>query len=260
MSELNRVIREFYSLLQAGNTEVLQSIFAGEPALDTPLQGAVKGREAFAGFVEEQAGWLQKYQARPESLSLVDTPERLVAEYVLYLTQDGQSFDLPVAIAFDRQVQGQTVSEARVYHSTWPLNGKHKFRPGLLSPVAGLEEPEIVRQYMAALDKADKEGLLATFEEDGYVREPSGSPYTHAGREGREAFYSLVGAEGGVSLKHCTATFDGKIFAVEYICDEWGRKPMPPQSGIAIYELGNTGRILGVRIYDDITPPHEAEA
>jgi hypothetical protein len=69
---------------------------------------------------------------------------------------------------------------------------------------------------------------LALFAEEGYVREPSGSKYKHVGPEGRQGFYSAALDSGGVTLKHCTATFDGTRFAVEYICDEWGQVKFDP--------------------------------
>ena len=63
--------------------------------------------------------------------------------------------------------------------------------------------------------------------------------------------------DGGVSLKHCTATFDGKCFAVEFNAYGWGPVDFQPQAGMAIYALGPTEKILAVRIYDDVTPPGE---
>ena len=66
----------------------------------------------------------------------------------------------------------------RVYHSTWPLNGKHLLRPPILEPSDDLEEPEIIRQYMDAIGpNASAEAVLHLFETNGYVRKPSGSQF-----------------------------------------------------------------------------------
>jgi hypothetical protein len=110
---------------------------------------------------------------------------------------------------------------------------------------------------MKALAEGDLEALEATFEAEGYVREPSGSKYKHVGKEGRAGFYVPALGDGGVRLKHCSATFDGKSFAVEYICDKWGQTEFAPQTGMAVYELGSSGLLFAVRIYDDVTPPYE---
>ncbi|AKB73642.1 hypothetical protein MSLAZ_0381 [Methanosarcina lacustris Z-7289] len=107
---------------------------------------------------------------------------------------------------------------------------------------------------MAGLAKPDKAAILELFEEEGYVREPSGSSYKHNGPAGRKEFYDAALAEGGISLKYCTATFDGSRFIVEFICDKWGKTKLPPQAGMAVYELGKTGKLFAVRIYDDLSP------
>ena len=62
---------------------------------------------------------------------------------------------------------------------------------------------------------------------------------------------------GGVVLHHCTATFDGHSFAVEYIFDEWANVKLPPQAGLAVYELAAPDRLQAARIYDDVLPPFE---
>jgi hypothetical protein len=60
----------------------------------------------------------------------------------------------------------------------------------------------------------------------------------------------------GISLKHCTATFDGTRTAVEYICDGWGNMKLEPQAGVAVYESEITV-LFAARIYDDVTLPNE---
>lgn len=130
-------------------------------------------------------------------------------------------------------------------------------RPPLLEPAEDLNEPETVKQYISALQNGDANTIISVFEEEGYVREPSGSRYKHSGREGQKEFYITALRAGGISIKHCTATFDGTRTAVEYICDGWGNLKMKPQAGMAVYELGNTGLIYAARIYDDVSPPYE---
>lgn len=131
-------------------------------------------------------------------------------------------------------------------------------RPPLLNPAEYLEEPQIIKQYTEALRKGDADAIIALFEDKGYVREPSGSKYKHTGRDGQKEFYIPALELGGISLKHCTATFDGSRTAVEYICDGWGNIKLKPQAGMAVYELGSTGLLFAARIYDDVTPPNES--
>jgi hypothetical protein len=212
---LQDTIKDFYVSLLAGDVDALTDVYLGQPQVNTPLQGEVKGAAAFKKFVEDQQAWLREREANPELFYLNATDERIVAEFVLYLGHAGEMIDLPVAVVADLVEGG--ISAIRVYHSTWPLTGEHMIRAPLLEPVEGLEEPEVIKAYMAGIGEPDKEVVLALFAEDGYVREPSGARYKHVGPEGLRHFYGPALDAGGVVLHHCTATFDGRTFAVEFI-------------------------------------------
>jgi hypothetical protein len=252
---LKGAIKDFYVTLLIGDADVLTDIFAGEPVVNTPLHGEVKGTQAFKQFVADQQAWLKQHQAEPELLALTATDERIVAEFVLYLQREDGTIDLPVSIAADLANGG--IAAIRVYHSTWPLTGDHVIRPPILEPVEGLEEPEIIQKYMAGIAKPDTGAVLALFADGGYVREPSGSKYKYVGPDGLKTFYSSALSNGGISLRHCTATFDGTRVAVEFICDGWGPVKFEPQAGMAVYELTDSGQLLAARIYDDVSPPSE---
>lgn len=245
----------YFTWLSAGDTESFRGLFRDLPVMNTPTDGEIRGNADFERFVRYQQEWLGNRKATASLLAVTAGEERIVVEFVLDLQQDARTIDLPVAVVADRE--GDGVAAIRVYHSTWPLTGDHSIRPPILHPAADLEEPLIIRRYMAGIGTPDRESVLALFEGDGYVREPSGDAYRHDGPGGVRAFYEKALAGGGVRLQHCTATFDGTRCAVEYICDGWGRLRFAPQAGIAVYELGSTGRIRAVRIYDDVTPPAE---
>ena len=161
MTRPRESIKNVYSLLLAGESATLKSMFAGEPRMNTPMQGEIKGTSAFERFVQEQKAWLNGRNAKPELIATTITGERMVTEIVLYLQQEGQTIDLPVSIVADLAEGG--ASSVRVYHSTWPLTGQHKVRPPLLSPVEDLKEPEIIEEYMAGIGKPDTEAVLALF-------------------------------------------------------------------------------------------------
>ena len=253
---LRETLKNFYAGILGGEIETLLSLFSDEPLINTPLQGEIRGKANFIRYLSDQRTFLKEHEAKAELFALTDTDQRIVVESVLYLKHGSKNIDLPVAIVADRS--RNTASEIRVYHSTWPLTGKHAVRPPLMSPAMHLDEPLIIEKYMDELAKPDKAAILELFEEDGYVREPSGSSYKHSGPAGRKEFYDAALAEGGISLKHCTATFDGTRFIVEFICDEWGKTKLPPQAGMAVYEMGKTGKLFAVRIYDDLSPPGRA--
>jgi hypothetical protein len=223
---------------------------AHDVAADSPIWGAQPWRRLAASMSE----WLRERAAVSRVVASVSVPERTVTEYVLRLDLGGEEIDLPVAVVF--ACHSGKVTSIRVYHSTWPLEGKHAVRKAVLPPVAGLAEPAIVKAYFHALEKGDLKSILATFTEGATVREPSGDAFLHAGPEARRAFYEAAFREGGIGMKHCTATFDGKLFAAEYVCDRWGKTRFEPQAGMATYGLDPVGgHIATVRIYDDLTPP-----
>lgn len=248
------VLLRFYDLLLAGEAKTLLTLFTAEPQIDTPLEGAIMGRSAFEGYVSGQQAWLSARQARSQLVNILITPERFILEFVLDLVQDSEAFDLPIAMAADRA--GERVAAIRIYHSTWPLTGGHIVRAPLLSPpVEELPEPAVIKAYMAGIREPDKRLVLSLFAPEAYVREPAGSRYTHVGPDGLRHFYDPALDAGGIVLHHCTAIFDGHSFGVEFICDEWAHVKLPPQAGLAVYQVTKDGKIQAARIYDDVSPP-----
>ena len=171
------------------------------------------------------------------------------------LADDGGRVELPVAIVADRNPD-RTVKAIRVYHSLWPLTGEHRIRPPLLPEDPSLHAEGAPGDYQRALAEGELEGILATFEPDGYAREPSGAAYLHRGvEELRELYSHLFANGGGIGLEHCTLTDDGVRCAIEYNCVRWGVTEIPPQAGVAVYERGSSGLLAAARIYDDVEPP-----
>jgi ketosteroid isomerase-like protein len=237
----------------AGDARDWKGPLSHDVAVDSPLWGPQPWRR-FAASISE---WLQPQCLGSKVVASVSTGERTVTEYLLHLDRGGEEIELPVAVVF--AMGGGKISAVRVYHSTWPLEGRHALRKAILAPAPGLAEPPIVKAYFHALDRGDLKGILATFTETATLREPSGGAYLHAGPEGRRAFFEAAFRDGGIGVKHCTATFDGKLFAVEYACDRWGHARFEPQAGMATYGLDPVGgHIATVRIYDDLSPPGAA--
>ncbi len=111
----------------------------------------------------------------------------------------------------------------RVYHSMWTLTAEHTIRRPLLPADPELRAKGAVGDYQRALAGGDMEGILGTFEPDGYAREPSGGAFVHRGVEGLRTLYAhMLANGGGILLEHCTTTDDGVRCAVEYNCMRWG--------------------------------------
>jgi len=245
----------FYEGIMAEEPDALVRSFAGEPLVHDPRVGHVEGARGLRAHVSGTVAWLRERDAVVENVALTLTPNRTVEEVVLYLIEAGRRVELPVAVVTDRNPD-RTIKTIRVYHSMWPLTGGHRVREPLLPLDPTVAAPDVVGEYQRALAAGDLEAVLATYEDDAYVREPSGGEYVYRGKEKLREVYSFQFANGGgIPLEHCTVTDDGVRCAVEYNCVRWGVTEIPPQAGVAVYERGASGRLAGGRIYDDVDPP-----
>ena len=245
----------YFAGVRSGDTEALVGSFGGEPELHHPISGRVKGRDAFARFVGATNAWLTERDAVFGDVWAIITPRRGIEETVVALNGEYGRVELPVAVAADRDGDGRIV-ELRVYHSRWPLTHRHAHRPPLLQQDPDLDPPDIVGDSQRALAAGDVEALVAAFEPDAHVREPSGAEYVHRGRDELVALYELFFSNGGgISLEHSTLTDDGRSCALEYNVVRWGRTDLPPEAGLAVYSRGGNGKLASVHIYDDADPP-----
>lgn len=252
----NDAVPYYEGILADEPDALVRSFAARQPVLDDPRVGRVEGTRELRAFVTGTAEWLRERDAVVENVALTRTPARTVEEVVLNLLSDeGGRVELPVAIVTDRNPD-RTLKVVRVYHSTWPLTGEHRVRPPLFPADPNLHSEGTPGVYQRALAEGDLARIVATFEPDGYAREPSGAAFLH---RGTEALYELYGHmfanSGGITLEHCTLTDDGTRCVIEYNCVQWGDTEIPPQAGVAVYERGPSGLLAAARIYDDVEPP-----
>jgi hypothetical protein len=245
----------YFDGLVAGEIDALIDSFSGEPEVYHPVRGRIKGTRAFAAHVAEMNAWLAGRNASVEDVLRVVTEERGFEEVVLHLDGPGGRVGLPVAIVVDHR-EGVRLDEVRMYFSNWPITGRHATRPPLLQRDPDLRESDVVAEYQRALAAGDVDAVVATFEPDGYAREPAGDPHVHRGPDGLRAFYGhLFSNDGGIPLEHCAVVDDGRACALEYNVVRWGRTEMAPEAGVAVYVRGESGRLAAARIYDDTEPP-----
>jgi hypothetical protein len=245
----------FFDGLLADEPDALVESFAGEPELYDPVRGRVKGEQAFREFVSETSTWLRERNVSVEDIEHVVLETRGFEEVLLHFDGETGPVDLPFAIVADRLADGQ-IDELRLYYSSWPLASRHISRPPLLQRDPALHESDVVAEYQRALAAGDVDAVVATFEADGYAREPAGGQFVHRGADDLRAFYtSLFSNGGGIPLEHCAVVDDGRACALEYNVVQWGRTELPPQAGVAVYVRGTSGRLAAARVYDDAYPP-----
>ena len=245
----------FFDGLLSGDFDALIGSFAGEPELQHPVRGRIRGARVFEKYVTETNAWLRRQNASIEDVEYVVAGHRGFGEVVIHLDGKDAKVGLPVLVISDKESDGR-ISELRIYYSSWPLRGHHAVRTPVLQLDPKLREPDVVAKYTSALPAGDAEAIVATFEADGYAREPAGAPFVHRGHDGLRAFYELLFSnDGGISLEHCLLTDDRRVCALEYNVVRWGKTELPPQAGIAVFVRGQSGKLAAVRIYDDVKPP-----
>ena len=255
VTSTNDAVPYFEGILADEPEALVRSFAAHQPVLDDPRVGYVKGTRELRAFASGTADWLRERDAVVENVALTRTPTRTVEEVVLNLLAEDGRVELPVAVVGDRNPD-RTLKVIRVYHSTWPLTGEHRVRPPLLPADPNLHVEGTPGVYQRALAEGDLEGILATFEPEGYAREPSGAAYLHRGTEAlRDLYAHMFANSGGIGLDHCTLTDDGVRCAIEYNGVRWGTTEIPPQAGVAVYERGGSGLLAAARIYDDVETP-----
>jgi ketosteroid isomerase-like protein len=246
-------VAHYLRALEQGDSHVLQSVWPGQIVINDPLVGEVRGHKELRDYVRRNQSWLAKHHARTETVAATRVGQRAVVEVLATLEQDGRTVSWPIAVVAESADDRSVVF--RTYCSTLPHDGHRHLRPPILPAGARqLEDP--VGRYVTALDAGDTDGIVLTFQSNGYFREAIGPHALHRGTDELRAFFlDRFRAGGGLTLERCEVTDDGERCALEYNCVRWGSCDMPAQAGIAIFERGTDGLLAAVRVYDDIEPP-----
>jgi len=243
--------------LLAGDPEKLLDAFPDGVRIDDPRAGRVEGSAALETYCESSYAWLNARNGHGRLIASTEGSSRVVGEFEVDLTEGDRTFILPIGVVVEPSEETGSVW-IRIYHSQWPLLGRHVVRPPLLERDPSAHESDVVGAYQAALAAGDAAGCVATFEVDGCFREPAGPQYRVCGTADLTEFYTrFFSAGGGIILEHCTVTEDGVRSALEFNAVRWGGVDLPPQAGLAVYERGRTGKIAQARVYDDVEGPVE---
>ncbi len=244
---------QYFNALNKGDAGELEKVWPGEVVIHDPRGGEIRGHRRLRQFVKQNKAVFAERHARTETISSTRVGGRAVVELLAHLDGDGGETVWPLAVVVespdDRSVTFRT------YCSQWPIDGRRHLRPAILAS-RGTDPADVVGRYRAALSAGDVDGVLATFETGGYLREPIGPDANHQGTEAlRSYFVRCFDGGGGVELEPCVVTDDGVRCALEYNCVRWGNQALTPQAGIGIYERGADGLLAAVRIYDDVEAP-----
>jgi hypothetical protein len=247
-------IKQYFTALNEGRADALETVWPGEVVIHDPRAGEVRGHKQLRRFVHRNQSWLGQSYARTETVASTVVAGRAVVELLAHLaTDDGPEVAWPVAVVAESPDDRSMVF--RTYCRRWPVDAPRQVRPPILKP-ADIRLMDIVGVYHGALEAGDAEAVVNTFAPDGYLREPLGPLTAHRGTVQLLAFFTMCfSAGGGIGLQHCAVTDDGVRCALEYNCVRWGRYDLPPQAGLGIYERGPDGLLAAARLYDDVEAP-----
>ena len=233
---------------EEGTLGGLAQRLGNKATVDDPIFGRASGLPALERFVADMSKWLKSHEAKYSKLAFTTGIDRDVTEGTLALTFESKTVDLPVAVVAERRRNREV--ELRLYYSTQPIKGTQAARSPLVADQAELVLPSPMDEHVRALEAGNVDGLLATFEADGVMREARGLEHMKSG--GLRDFYTKLLTGGGVMVMKGGAADDGRTCAFEYTLVKMGGRAVPPQAGLAVYERGDSGLLRSVRVYDDL--------
>jgi hypothetical protein len=250
----------FYLGIMDMTPECLLASWAGQPAVDDPRVGPVRGTAEFLDYVQTTREWLALGDAQAIAVSVLHSAGRLVEEVVLELCVAGERHQLPVAVVAEWNLEHRLTS-IRIYHSLWPLFPNHDVHVPAISGQDHVRLPSVVRENQRAREAEDPDAILATYEADAAVCVSGNGPHrlssassfggsgTSVGAEELRRLYatpSVPGTKPVVEIR--TGTDDGRRCALEFQVTRFA-EPHPDQVGLTVFELGATGRIARERSY-----------
>lgn len=245
-------VGQYVAALTNADSRAWEAEWPGQVVVYDPRDGEVRSRRQLRQFVRRSHHWLAERHAQVETVAATVADGRALLELMVHLSLDGQDLDWPVAVVAESADDRSVVF--RSYFSRKAIDGQSHLRPAVLRP-GPIRPGDVVGRYHVALEAGDAEAIVATFESDGYYREPAGANCAYRGADELRRFFARIFSAGGIGLEHCMVTDDGVRCAVEYNCLRWGTYDLTPQAGIGIYERGTAGLLAAVRAYDDVEPP-----
>jgi len=236
--------------LASSQAEQLARRLGDRATVDDPIFGRTNGMPALLRFLEEVAAWLGKHARSFEQLAFTLGSDRDVTEGTLSLTFDSRRVSVPVAVVAERRREREV--ELRLYYSTRPIGGANAVRSPLLAQDDAASVPPPVSAHLEALGKGSLDGIVASFEHDGTLRDAEGAIFANEGGALRAHYETLFAGQPGIEVLKGARADDGRTCALEYTVVKVHGKAVPPQAGLAVYERGESGLLRAVRVYEDV--------
>jgi len=243
----------YFPALIDGATPALGRRLGGRATLDDPMFGRATKLPELEAELAKAATWLREHAASYQRTAFTTGVDRDVTEGQLSLTFESKTVILPVAVVAEKRRSREV--EVRTYYCTQPIRGSFAPRPAMLEEGAEVTLPKVVSDHLDALAAGNVDGVLATFESHGSLRESRGVVRAKADATMREYYERILSpgsAKRGLEMKRAGAADDGRTCAIEYTLVRACGKDVTPQAGLIVLERGESGLLRSVRLFDDL--------
>jgi hypothetical protein len=217
-----------------GSLQALSRRLGNRATIDDPLFGRASTLSSIDPLLEKFSNHFRGATYR--HVASATGVDRDVAEGVL--AKDGE--ETPIAVVAERRRLREI--ELRVYYATG--QGERRGRAPVLEAVPDAAVPQVVLHVLEALRKGAVERVVAAFEENSRVVDPTGKAFGK--RDGAMGnWVSDVGSR--LQFAPCGAADDGRNCCVEAVIT---RKPASdPEPAALTFERGDSGLLRELRFY-----------
>jgi hypothetical protein len=255
--QLQNIAESYLQTLVHQDADAVISLLGRGAIVEDPRLPGNKGEDSLRGFVAGFKAFFEPQSPRVEFLRTTVSPERILCESILHVNHGGETWELPVGVVVgnDRETGATRV---HVYYTNWPFLKRHSLRAALYREPQpnNAEFSGSVLGHVRSLGSGDLEGIRDAWEADVYLREASGPPYTHWGRNQFVEYCKSLFSRGAPMLRPDTVNEGGPTVFMEFAVVGWDGTPWPEerwQSGLAVYQrTAADGLLCAVRIYDDV--------
>jgi hypothetical protein len=234
----------FIAAAVSGNADAAIDSFAGEPAIDDPFTGALTGESAVRDYVDGLPALLLADDLSVQFTGLAKATRGSATEVDITRTRNGRHAIFHAVLVSD--LDGERAVAIRIYYRRASIDDTRSYRryPLLTEQRDGNELHPFINEYVEVLKHRSTSELLDMFEDDASFGMWKGKD------ELRRVFDRMYTARTkGVILEHPNTFFDGTTTCIEF--NSYRADGEAPHPGVALYEVGESGRLVSARPLDE---------
>lgn len=234
----------FIAAAVSGDASAAIDCFVGEPAIDDPFTGALTGQQAIREYVQGLPEQLLADELSVQFTGLAKAERGSATEVDITRTRNGRHAIFHAVLVSD--LDGDQAAAIRIYYRRVGIDDTRSYRryPLLTEEREGNTLHPFVNEYVEVLKHRSTSELLEMFEDGASFGMWKGKD------ELRRVFDRMYTARTkGVILEHPNTFFDGTTTCIEF--NSYRADGEAPHPGVALYEVGESGRLVSARPLDE---------